>query len=165
MICCVELPSFINSWMDTNNNANAHTPLLDIVGSFKIVHPRIVPLKNFGMINGDDRLHAFYYNHVHLKRSDFHITKLPCHGQLCDALDLYKNGRRIDQCTSIYSISRLGLLSILVQLEVIVINPEEHKTKRFTVKDFTSRSFTLEFLEDGIPTGVTERMINQNWHY
>ena len=30
------------------------------------------------------------------------------------------------------------------------------------MKDFTSRSFTLEFLKNGKPTGVTESMTNQN---
>ena len=53
----------------------------------------------------------------------------------------------------------------MVQLEVIVVNPEEHKIKRFTVKDFTSHSFTLKFLKNGIPTGLTESIINQNWRF
>ena len=146
--------------MGTNNNA--YMPFLDIVGSSKIFCLGIVPLKNIGIVNGADRLHAFHYNHVHLKLLNVHVIELPCHGQLCDVLDLYRNGRHIEQCTSIHGICRLGLLFILVQLEVKVVNPKEHESKRFTVKDSTSCSFSLKFLKNRIPMGVTESMINQN---
>jgi hypothetical protein len=142
-------------------------PLLDVPNSFHLIKKE--SLRGMLMVptvEGSDRLHAFHYPRALLSIFSICFVDLCCNGKMCDCIGLYKDSRPVDSCACVTSISRIGHMSLLFSFKVTLVAPEgsdegfPHEDKVMWVKNFTSRSFTEEFLVNGVPLGITQAIVN-----
>lgn len=142
-------------------------PLLDVPNSFHLIKKEpLPPMLMVPTVEGSDRLHAFHYPRALLSIFSICFVDLCCNGKMCDCIGLYKDGRPLESCSCVTSNSRLGNLSLLFDMKIMPVFPGEsdeglsHEDKTMWVRNFTSRSFTNNFLVDGVPLGITQAIVH-----
>lgn len=152
-IVVIENPDPIKVSLGKGNNM----PIMDISGAVRVVKKGSVPMKTVPIIPQSMKQHGFHYESVKIRCLNWHPMNTNCGGLMCDALEMYSDGKAVEKCGCATACRRASSLVVLLQMTL-----ELQDGTKLTVSNFTSKSFTLLFLKNGIPNGISESMVKSN---
>jgi len=141
----VEVPAAVEKWMK-----DLQQPLL--VSHYPVIHVDScgAPLPEVGIVEPTTKQQAFFFKNVHLTLLAVYFLLTNCSGDLDDALEAFANGILKPHCACYQVTTRDANISGVFNLTI------KGSSCKFEVKNFTSKSFTGQFLEgQSFPIGTT----------
>lgn len=141
----VENPPMVMHWMDT-------VPLLSIPGQIvPVISHSPLPMLPFDEHN--DKQSGFFEKHVCIELNNLFVKGVNCCGNLCGALDMYKDGKEASSCPCYAMEKHDGNISGIFDMTMVFQgSPEKRHIKNFTSKPFTN----FFFQDEKMPPSVTE---------
>ena len=155
-VVVIQRPSSISGWMGGNL-----LPTIDVPGSFDLVDPAFFdnhPLRSVPIDKATLRMQGFCLPRVKIALVNLHLITSPCGGNFCDSLQVYSSdGEVASHCACFHSLKRMGNVLFLFTLQVHLPDGSS-----IHVRNFSSKRFTQLFLRNGVPSGLSASMVNQN---
>lgn len=150
----VESPASVEKWMK-----DLQQPLL--MSPYPVIHVDDcqAPLPEVGIVEPTTKQQAFYYKKVQLTLLGVYFLLTNCAGELDDALEAFADGILKPHCACYQVTTRDANISCVFNFIV------KGSNCKFEVKNFTSKSFTGEFLDGrSFPIGTTVESLTADLH-